>query len=91
MLKQSQLMMLFVLTCKLQEVFASTFEWSYRMDQNLAWHSFSTDPSCVANYKEIRRGHVNFMLIWYGMTHCLYLRPAEIWYTYQNTSYHTFS
>ena len=33
------------------------------------WHSFSTDPSWVANYKEIRRGHVNFMLIWYGMTH----------------------
>ena len=38
------------------------------MGQNLAWHSFSTDPSCVANYKEIRKGHVNFMLIWYGMT-----------------------
>ena len=40
-----------------------------RMSQNLVWHSFSTDPSCVANYKKIRRGHVNFMLIWYGMTH----------------------
>ena len=39
-----------------------------RMSQNLVWHSFSTDPSCVANCKEIRRGHVNFMLIWYGMT-----------------------
>ena len=39
-----------------------------RMSPNLVWHSFSTDPSCVANYKEIRRGHVNFMLIWYGMT-----------------------
>ena len=39
-----------------------------RMSQNLVWHSFSTDPSCVANYKKIRRGHVNFMLIWYGMT-----------------------
>ena len=40
-----------------------------RMSPNLVWHSFSTDPSCVANYKKIRRGHVNFMLIWYGMTH----------------------
>ena len=40
-----------------------------RMSPNLVWHSFSTDPSWVANYKEIRRGHVNFMLIWYGMTH----------------------
>ena len=69
MLQQSQLMMLFVLTCKLQEVFASTFELSYvsqkvigRMSQNLVWHSFSTDPSCVANYKKIRRGHVD--LVW---------------------------
>ena len=56
-------MMLFVLTCKLQEVFVSTFEWSYvsqkvigRMSPNLVWCSFSTDPSWVANYKVIRRG-----------------------------------
>ena len=40
-----------------------------RIGQNLVWQSFSINPSCVANYKEIsRRGHVNFMLIWYGMT-----------------------
>ena len=48
-----------------------------RMSQNLAWHSFSTDPSCVANYKKIRRGHVNFMLIWYGMT--LLLSAVHDW------------
>jgi len=38
------------------------------MGQNLVWHSFSIDTSSVPNYKEIGRGHVKFMLIWYGMT-----------------------
>ena len=39
------------------------------MDKKLVWCSFSIDPLCVPNYKEIGRGHVNFMLIWNGMTH----------------------
>jgi len=39
-----------------------------RMDQKLVWLSYSIDSLCVPNYKEIRRGHVNFMLIWHGMT-----------------------
>ena len=66
----------FVLTCKLQV--ARSFSINIcvvifpkvigRMGQNLVWYCFLIDPSCVANCKEIRRGHVYFMLIWYGMT-----------------------
>ena len=39
-----------------------------RMGQNLVWGGFSIDTSCVSNYIKIRRGHVIFWLIWFGMT-----------------------
>ena len=35
------------------------------------WSSFSIESLCVPNYIKIRRGHVNFMLIWHGMTQML--------------------
>ena len=73
MLDQSQVIGFFVLAYKFQEAFWSMFEWPYlqryvinRMNQKLVWLSFSKDPICVPNYKEIGRGHV---LIWHRMTH----------------------
>ena len=44
------------------------------------WYTFSIDPSFVANYTKLKRGHVNFMVIWHGMTQkgCAHLQ-CEVW------------